>query len=504
MAVVFASLSETGVLNAAAIPILVLGAIIPSSRTCFVNFCQAILYFFVWCLYNLFWQPLAKIPGPKLYAISPIPYFYHLLRGDWHATLKQLHDRYGPVVRFAPTDVSFITAEAFKAIYGHKTAGSGTRTFEKDELFYKDRRPHATIFNSNNEDHRRMRRLLAHAFSEKALHSQEDIMNHYVNKFIEKLTEQAAQGKAIDMTSWFNFATFDLIGDLAFGEPFGCLDSGGYHPWVRLTFQSTKVTAYRFIAQRLGIGHLLAHLLPKKTSMAYQEARFHVLYPPSQDDKGMAQGEILELSDGLIVAGSETTATLLSGTTYFLLINRAKYDKLVDEIRSELNSEDEITIARVNQLSYTVAVLNEGLRMYPPVPIGLPRKVPMNGEVVQGYWLPEKTGVSVPHWSAYRSDTNFLEPDSFIPERWLGDPRFASDNKAVLQPFSMGPRNCIGKNLAYAESRLLLVRLLWKFDLELMDSSKRWDSQQTYVLWDKSSLDVKLTAVNGNKEMSAC
>ncbi|KAF5007188.1 hypothetical protein FDECE_6471 [Fusarium decemcellulare] len=395
MAVVFACLSETGVLNAAAIPILVLGA--------------AISYLFVRCLYNLFWQPLAKIPGPKLYAISPIPYFYHLLRGDWHATLKQLHDRYGPVVRFAPTDVSFITAEAFKAIYGHKTAGSGTRTFEKDELFYKDRRPHATIFNSNNEDHRRMRRLLAHAFSEKALHSQEDIMNHYVNKFIEKLTEQAAQGKAIDMTSWFNFATFDLIGDLAFGEPFGCLDSGGYHPWVRLIFQSTKVTAYRFIAQRLGIGHLLAHLLPKKTSMAFQEHRqlshntalvriatntkrpdFMSYILRHNDDKGMTQGEILELSDGLIVAGSETTATLLSGTTYFLLINRAKYDKLVDEIRSEFNSEDEITIARVNQLSYTVAVLNEGLRMYPPVPIGLPRKVPMNGEVVQGYWLPEK------------------------------------------------------------------------------------------------------------------
>lgn len=52
----------------------------------------------------------------------------------------------------------------------------------------------------------------------------------------------------------------------------------------------------------------------------------------------------------------------------------------------------------------------------------------------------------------------------FSPERWMGDPRFANDNFKARQPFSVGPANCIGKNLAYAEMRLLLANLVWHFD----------------------------------------
>ena len=56
-----------------------------------------------------------------------------------------------------------------------------------------------------------------------------------------------------------------------------------------------------------------------------------------------------------------------------------------------------------------------------------------------------QTIVSVSQWSAYHSARNFKDPDKFIPERWLGDPAFSGDVKEVLQPFSTGPRNCIGK-----------------------------------------------------------
>lgn len=59
--------------------------------------------------------------------------------------------------------------------------------------------------------------------------------------------------------------------------------------------------------------------------------------------------------------------------------------------------------------------------------------------------LAVQTAVSVSHWSAYHSPRNFHMPDDFIPERWLDDPRFNIDDKEVLQPFSYGPRNCLGK-----------------------------------------------------------
>ncbi|KAF4953939.1 hypothetical protein FSARC_12295 [Fusarium sarcochroum] len=463
-------------------------------------------------IYYAFLHPLSKVPGPKLYVFTQLPYMYHLLRGDWHMKLKSLHDCYGPAVRFTYNDVSFITDDAIKTIFGHKS--NPANNFEKDMNFYR-KKQHSTIINANNDDHRRMRRLLSHAFSEKALRSQEDIMDHYVSLFIRQLKDRSRQGSVVDIVRWFNFATFDLIGDLAFGQPFGCLESGGYHPWVSMIFEGVKALPFRQAMIRCGLKPLAWFLVPAHLKRSSEEhaklSRETVMkrldsqntsredfmsYILRHNDKnGMSTPEIVENSSTLIIAGSETTATLLSGTTFYLLTNPAKYDKLVKEIRSTFESEDDITLTRVNQLTYLPAVFNEGLRMYPPVPSHLPRLSPHQGEFVNGYWLPAKTSVSVPHWSAYRSSVNFQDPDLFVPERWLGEATYSIDQKNVLQPFSYGPRNCIGRNLAYAEMRMLLARLLWNFDLELMPGQENWEKQGVYVLWEKRDLNVKLTEV---------
>ena len=103
--------------------------------------------------------------------------------------------------------------------------------------------------------------------------------------------------------------------------------------------------------------------------------------------------------------------------------------------------------------------------------------------------------------AAYWSPRNFHDPKSFHPERWFAsaskDPSspFYNDNRAVVQPFHVGPRNCIGKNLAYNEMRLILARVLWNFDLELCEESKDWAFQQghrSYILWLKPDLNCRL------------
>lgn len=91
---------------------------------------------------------------------------------------------------------------------------------------------------------------------------------------------------------------------------------------------------------------------------------------------------------------------------------------------------------------------------------------------------------------------NFKDPEVFVPERWLpeGQVEFASDKKSVVQPFSFGPRNCIGKNLAYAELRLVLAKTLWSFDMKLHPETKQdWMNQRTYRLWEKPPLVVQIT-----------
>lgn len=94
----------------------------------------------------------------------------------------------------------------------------------------------------------------------------------------------------------------------------------------------------------------------------------------------------------LVLAGSETTATLLSGCTYLLLTNPDKMEKLKHEVRSTFASESEITASSVNSLPYMLGVLNEALRLYPPVTSSLVRVAPPGGDMVADHWVPE--GVS--------------------------------------------------------------------------------------------------------------
>ena len=96
----------------------------------------------------------------------------------------------------------------------------------------------------------------------------------------------------------------------------------------------------------------------------------------------------------LIIGGSETTATLLSGVTSLLLSNPRVLRKLENEVRSSFTSESEIDIVSVNKLTYMLACLDEALRMYPPTPLGLPRVVPAGGELVNGRYVPEKASFS--------------------------------------------------------------------------------------------------------------
>ncbi|KAF5236750.1 hypothetical protein FANTH_11157 [Fusarium anthophilum] len=476
------------------------------------------LYLLITATYYAFIHPLSKVPGPKLYAITQIPYFYHLTQGSWLDKLDKLHNQYGPVVRFAPNDISFITADAVRIIYGHKA--SGFAPFDKDLRMYRQGHPVKDIVTAGHEDHKRIRRHLAYAFSTKALRDYESILNHYTDKFIAELRQRA--GTNIDMVAWFNYATFDIMGHLSLGQPFGCLDTGHYHPWITLLLTSIKFFSFITVIARLGLVHWIHWLISTshdktlKNDLQFVDraasTRFntrntkksdimsHVLN--HGDDKGMTKAEILENASLLVAAGSETTATLLSGTTYYLLTNPDKYNILVNEIRSTFKSEDEITLPRINQLQYLLAVLNEGLRIYPPSASGLARITPAGGKSIEGYWIPENTSVSVPHRPAYQSPFNFKEPQEFIPERWLGDTKYASDNKDVLQPFSVGPRDCIGKSFAYTETRVLLTRLLWKFDLELLPESKDWIVQKVYFLYEKPAMHVKMTEVVREKPVN--
>jgi cytochrome P450 len=218
-------------------------------------------------------------------------------------------------------------------------------------------------------------------------------------------------------------------------------------------------------------------------------------------EKGMSIAEINVNAFSFSIAGSESTATAMSGAMYQILTNRDIYQKLVNEIRGAFAREDDITLASTNALAYLDCVLTETLRVYPPVAITLPRVVPSGGETIDGGFVHGGVTVGINHYSCYRDPQNFSRPDQFLPERWSKNAEddqhfFAGDRPASFQPFSFGPRNCLGKNVARAEMRLVMARLLWRYDLEAISIPKDWiDQQQIFGFWVKPALLCRLSLV---------
>lgn len=267
------------------------------------------------------------------------------------------------------------------------------------------------------------------------------------------------------------FTTFDVIGHLAFAESFNCLKSTEYHSWISLTFYVLKYIARARCLVRLnaklarlflGLSAILDPALLKKHNQLhrltqelvgrrqqrkpeYTDFMTHLL--AAQEKGQLVQADVMNNAPVIVVAGSETTATLLSGVTYYLLTNPRVYDKLKKEVRGTFNSDKEITIDRIGDLPYLLAVLDEALRLYPPGANPHLRRIPPEGAVLGGKFIPGNTAVGMNQYVVHRSEDNFARPDEFIPERWTDEDQepWKNDRRDALQPFSFGPRNCIGR-----------------------------------------------------------
>ncbi|KAJ4425304.1 hypothetical protein N0V82_000114 [Gnomoniopsis sp. IMI 355080] len=452
-------------------------------------------YYISSVLYTIYFHPLSSFPGPWFMGGSRIPYTISQWTGRTPFNVLEWHKKYGPVVRIAPDELAFSDPRAWKDMHGHRAAGEPEFSKVNRARKVLPEQP-VSLITAPREEHGRLRRQMAHGFSDRSLREQQPIIKRYIDMLVQSLYENCEAGsKAQDMVKWYNYTTFDIIGDLAFGEAFGCLELGGYHPWVPMIFSAIKCSMYHEIASFFPwFKTLIFALIPRESEhkrrenqrltkekltrrMNYGGERPDLIEGllRNKDELGLTFNQLQGNATLLIIAGSETTATLLSGVTYLLGMHTDALAKLTEEVRTAFKSEDEIDYVSVSNLPYMVACLEEALRIYPPAPLGI-------------------TIVSMAHWAVYHSEEYWTLPHEFHPERWLGDPRFAKDVREIHQPFHVGPRNCLGKNLAYIEMRLILTRVLWNFDIKLADECKDWIARQKiFLLWEKPPLKVYLT-----------
>lgn len=135
----------------------------------------------------------------------------------------------GPVVRISPNELSFASAASWKAIYGHPIVGNPT--FPKSEFYdiygagYESR-----CIGSERDPklHGRMKKSLSAAFSTKALTEQEHIIHKCVNEFVRAIGQKGTS-TSLNMTDWFEMISFDILGEMAFGESFHCVENGSHY-----------------------------------------------------------------------------------------------------------------------------------------------------------------------------------------------------------------------------------------------------------------------------------
>lgn len=370
-------------------------------------------YFALTAIYNLFINPLSRFPGPKLWAISRIFWVRVYWNGDLTARIKQFHERYGPVVRVAPNELSFIDGQAWQDIYGHHRTGAPN--FQKNPLqSAPNENGIDAIISANDADHARYRRLLSHSFSEKVLREQEYLPQTYIAMLMSRLRDRASSPDTavVDISKWMNFATFDIIGDLAFGEPFHCLETSNYSAYVTVMFDQFKMAIKILSLRYLGLEGPIKMLLPKSAkekrgihaSSANEKIRRRLAQGPDgadaqrndfmtyilryNDEKGMSVEEIECTFRFLVVAGSETIGTALTGMMGCMLQNPDTLEKATQEVRQAFSSASQMTSDSVSKLPYLAAVIEEGLRVCPPISFGTPRVVPPAGAVVSGHPLP--------------------------------------------------------------------------------------------------------------------
>lgn len=190
--------------------------------------------------------------------------------------------------------------------------------------------------------------------------------------------------------------------------------------------------------------------------------------------QGFTTPELWGESNLLIIAGSDTTSTAMAATLFYLVRHPAALAQATADVRANFTTAEDIHQGpQLNACSYLRACIDEAMRLSPSVGGLLPREVLSGGTVVDGERVPEGIVIGTPHYTIHHNPAYYPEPFAYRPERWIvaNEKREGSSEERVVLaqsafcPFSIGPRGCIGKGLAYVEMGIALARVLFLYDL---------------------------------------
>ncbi|KAI1744896.1 cytochrome P450 [Xylaria scruposa] len=422
---------------------------------------------------RLFFNPLAKIPGPWYTNWTNIVLKINVLKGVGPIYVDQLHKKYGPVVRVGPNDVDVTDLTAVKKI--HRVKADFVKTdFYKGIPYGKEN----LVSTQNTDFHRRHRKLLSAPISESSLKAMLPQIEEKVRLAIQQMGEEMKAKQVVDVFKWWMFMTTDVIGHLTFGESFHALERGEVNTYIKDLRKAGIIGSFGTQLNLLmpilyyfplpGLGGSLRAISDRMSLYASTQMKrlrdelastdgdrplllTKLVMGGTVEGESMTEVELRNEAEAYIVAGSDTTSNTLTFLTWTLCGQPEIKDQLIKELQTlPTNFTDD----DLKCLSFLNQCITEALRRFPVVPGGLPRHVPKEGTDISGYWLPGGSTVTTQTWSLHRDPEIFPDPDRFNPSRWENPTKAMKDS---MMPFGGGSRICIGMHLAYIELRMGLA-----------------------------------------------
>ncbi|KAL2782939.1 cytochrome P450 [Aspergillus keveii] len=439
--------------------------------------------------YNLWFHPLRKVPGPlfaKIFNQYMVPSTLRLRRAQ---RLEKLHREYGPVVRVAPNEVSIADWKVYREIYSTK-ANAKTDEFYAPASFLD----HENIFSMRNKaQHAARRKMQSQPYSQQAVLQNEALIADKAEILVRRMMNAAkgsASGVTADVYPLCGLFSLEVILKCAFNRDYGESLDGDSLTFCKAMDQSQTVLPihgfFHFIDHKSGVyvpgsigwGFKQFNTWVSMTAALCKDFQQHesafdkthkFMVTPllvNKDEflgRQLTQDEIVEEAMGIAFAGSGTTSTTLCYLLYSL--SRPEGQSIHERLQRELQGVRE-TLREVQDLPLLNAVINETMRLYPAIVSTLPRILhePLN---VGDFVLPRGTIVGMQNYIHQRDPSLFPDPNKFVPDRWMAGSDRQKEMNAALTPFSLGPRNCIGQNLARAELYLATAHIFKRLHLTL-------------------------------------
>ena len=473
-------------------------------------------YLLYGAIHRLHLSPVAKIPGPKLAALTFWYEFYYdvVKHGRYTWKIAELHEKYGPIIRINPFEIHISDPDFYDEVY----VAAGKRKSEQWSwtvpMFGT---PNSILATVDHDVHRRRRNAYANYFSKQSIRKYSSVIQAAVDKMCVKFEEYQSAGRPINLMHAWTAMTGDVVTEYCFPKSYQLLDRPDFAPdyyniWVSILGNSHVLKQFPWIFPLMlsfpvwFVSRALPDLAVTykwqaewvkqvqaiKSGADDSEKRggkpsiFETLLDSDLPPIDKSVSRLTEDAQTLVGAGSITASLSLALATYYIVCDEKIRGQLMGELTQTIPDPCQPPpLVELEKLPYLAATVLETLRISYGVSHRLQRVCPDQAIRYQDYVLPPGTPVSMTAVLIHDNPNIFPQPRTFRPERWLPLETEGARLQRYLVPFCRGSRQCLGMNLGVAELYMGLAGVFRRFGgrMKIVDTVKERDVDITHDIF---------------------